>query len=430
MFIHVVKRGETISQIAREYGTSPERIISDNALSSLPYPVVGQALIILIPEIIHTVRSGESIFSIAQSYGISQMSLLQKNPTLILNPTLYVGQVLTITFRDEENTPLFISGYVYPYVSQNVFIRTLPFVSECAVFGYGFNDDGSLIPPYRDNALINTIYEYNASPILLLSSITGDGSFSTERSSLLFNDLTLQNTVLNNLIDVMREKGYQGLDIDFEYINQNDTAAFIRFIENAVEKMHEYGFSVNVDLAPKTSANQQGILYEAHDYRAIGEIADTVLLMTYEWGYTYGPPMAVAPLPAVRRVVEYAVSEIEREKIMMGIPNYGYDWQLPFERGVTRAENIGNEGAVMLAARVGAEIEFSEKDQSPFFRYTDQNGSEHEVWFEDVRSISAKYDLIREFDLRGAGYWNIMRNFNQNWAYVSHSFDVIKNEGN
>lgn len=427
MFIHVVRRGETISQIAREYGTSPERIISDNALSALPYPVVGQALIILIPEIIHTVKSGESIFSIAQSYGISQISLLQKNPTLILNPTLYVGQTLTITFRDEVNTPLYISGYVYPYVSQNVFIRTLPFVSECAIFGYGFNDDGSLIPPYRDNALINTIYEYSASPILLLSSITGDGTFSTERSSLLFNDLSLQNTVLDNLIEVMREKGYQGLDIDFEYINQNDTAAFIRFIKNAADKMHEYGFSVNVDLAPKTSSNQQGILYEAHDYGAIGEIADTVLLMTYEWGYTYGPPMAVAPLPAVRRVVEYAISEIPREKIMMGIPNYGYDWRLPFERGVTRAENIGNEGAIMLAARVGAEIEFSERDQSPFFRYTDQNGREHEVWFEDVRSISAKYDLIREFNLRGAGYWNLMRNFNQNWAYVSHSFDVIKN---
>lgn len=426
MIIHVVKSGETISGIAREYGTSPQRIISDNALSALPYPVVGQALIILIPEIIHTVTSGESIFTIAQSYNITQLELLQKNPTLILNPVLYVGQTLAITFRDEQNTPLYISGYVYPYVSSAVIRRSLPFVSECAIFGYGFNDDGSLIPPYRDTSLIETIYEYNAAPILLLSSITGDGTFSTERSSLLFNDLQLQETVLDNLVEVMKEKGYQGIDIDFEYINQNDTAAFISFIDNAVSKMHENGFSVNVDLAPKTSANQQGILYEAHDYRAIGEIADTVLLMTYEWGYTYGPPMAVAPLPAVRRVVEYATSEIPREKIMMGIPNYGYDWRLPFERGVTRADNIGNEGAILLAAREGSQIEFDERDKAPFFEYVDSEGREHVVWFEDVRSISAKYDLIREFNLRGAGYWNLMRNFNQNWAYVSHQFDVIK----
>lgn len=287
MIIHVVKSGETISGIAREYGTSPERIISDNALSSLPYPVIGQALIILIPEIIHTVTSGESIFTIAQSYGISQLELLQKNPTLILNPVLYVGQTLAITFRDEENTPVHISGYVYPYVSNNVFRRSLPYVSECAIFGYGFNDDGSLIPPYRDETLIETIYEYSAIPYLLLSSITGEGTFSTERSSLLFNDINLQNTVIDNLIAVMREKGYRGIDIDFEYINQNDTAAFIDFIDNTASKMHENGFSVNVDLAPKTSANQQGILYEAHDYGAIGTIADTVLLMTYEWGYTY-----------------------------------------------------------------------------------------------------------------------------------------------
>ncbi len=286
MIIHVVSRGETISGIARQYGTSVSRIVSDNGLSALPYPVVGQALIILIPEIIHTVNSGESIFSIAQEYNISQIELLQKNPTLIYNPTLFVGQTLTITFRGEENNPIFISGYIYPYIQQNTLRRNLLYTSECAIFGYGFRDDGSLIPPENDTSLIDTIYEYEASPILLLSSITDDGGFSTERSSLLFNNRQLQNTVIENLIATMREKGYRGIDLDFEYINQDDTTAYISFIDNTVNKMHQYGFSVNVDLAPKTSREQQGLLYEAHDYAAIGALADTVLLMTYEWGYT------------------------------------------------------------------------------------------------------------------------------------------------
>ena len=73
---------------------------------------------------------------------------------------------------------------------------------------------------------------------------------------------------------------------------------------------------------------------------AIGGIADSVLLMTYEWGYTYGPPMAVAPINHVRRVAEYGASVIDPEKIQMGIPNYGYDWPLPFVQGQTRAVHL------------------------------------------------------------------------------------------
>ena len=117
-------------------------------------------------------------------------------------------------------------------------------------------------------------------------------------------------------------------------------------------------------LAPKVSADQRGLLYEGIDYRLLGENSDQVLLMTYEWGYTYGPPMAVAPINKVRQVLDYAVQEIPAEKILMGVPNYGYDWPLPFERGVTEARTIGNVEAVLLAAEYYAEIRFDETAQT------------------------------------------------------------------
>lgn len=154
------------------------------------------------------------------------------------------------------------------------------------------------------------------------------------------------------------------------------------------------------------------------DYRRLGAAADTVFLMTYEWGYMYGPPMAVAPLNKVREVVEYAVTEIPREKIMMGIPNYGYDWELPYKRGETRAELIGNVEAVRIASENGAEIQYDEKVQSPYFTYW-SGGKQHEVWFEDVRSIRAKMELVREKGIRGFGYWNLMRSFRANWLLVN-----------
>ncbi len=94
-----------------------------------------------------------------------------------------------------------------------------------------------------------------------------------------------------------------------------------------------------------------------------------MLLMTYEWGYKYGPNMAVAPINMVRRVLDYAVTEIEPAKISLGIPNYGYDWPLPFVRGETEAVTIGNVEAVQIAITNNAAIQFDQTAMSPFFRY-------------------------------------------------------------
>ena len=146
---------------------------------------------------------------------------------------------------------------------------------------------------------------------------------------------------------------------------------------------------------------------------------------SYEWGYTYGPPMAVAPLAAVRRVLDYAVSEMPPEKIFMGFPNYAYDWTLPYVAGESRAQSLGNEAAAALAAQVGAEIRFDETAQTPYFTYTDRTGAIHEVWCEDPRSCAAKYDLVREFSLRGLGYWNFMRPFAAAFALLNARFTIL-----
>ena len=119
--------------------------------------------------------------------------------------------------------------------------------------------------------------------------------------------------------------------------------------------------------------------------------------------------MAVAPLESVRRVLDYAVSEIPADKIYMGLPNYGYDWTLPYKQGETRAKLVGNEEAVDIARRYGAEIRYDEAAATPYFEYT-ENGNAHIVWFEDARSWAAKLALIPEYGLLGAGVWNAIFN--------------------
>lgn len=141
--------------------------------------------------------------------------------------------------------------------------------------------------------------------------------------------------------------------------------------------------------------------------------------------------MAVAPLNKVREVLNYGVSEIPEPKVLQGIPNYGYDWTLPFVRDVSKARSLGNAEAVELAERYRAEILFDDIAAAPYFYYTDATGREHVVWFEDVRSIRDKLALNTSYPLAGVSYWNIMREFPQNWNLLNQlvrARNVYRNE--
>lgn len=376
---------------------------------------------------IYVVQPGDSVDRIASYYGREPAEIIFDNQ-LIYPYRLAVGQALFI--RGGVRTPdrtIFVNGYAYPFISRWVLEQTLPYLSTLSVFSYGFTAEGYLIPPlWNDEPLIAAAKGLGTIPILVLTPFGADGQFNNLLISAIVNNPAYAENLIQNLLVTMEQKGYGGVDIDFEFILASDRDKFTAFVRNVADTMRANGYRTSVALAPKTSADQQGLLYEGKDYRALGEAADSVLLMTYEWGYTFGPPMAVAPVNQVRRVVEYAVTEIPPGKIDLGIPNYGYDWPLPFERGVTRATTVGNVQAVSIAVREGVEIQFDALAQSPFFRYRAEDGIEHEVWFEDVRSLQAKFNLIKEFGLRGCGYWQIMQWFRANWLLLYENFYIEK----
>ena len=258
-------------------------------------------------------------------------------------------------------------------------------------------------------------------PVLTLTPLDSSGRFNNSLVSALVRDRSRQERLIWELGQAMQERGFGGLDFDFEYVLAEDRERYPELVALAARIFNTFGYPVSAALAPKTSSEQPGILYQGIDYRLLGEAADRVMLMTYEWGYSQGPPMAVAPIHQVRRVVDYAVQEILPEKLSLGIPNYGYDWPLPYERGVTRARTLSHSQALQLAIDFGAEIHFDETAQSPWFRYW-QYGIQHEVWFEDVRSYKAKFDLIKEYGLAGAGYWQLMNFFRAGWLLQESMF--------
>lgn len=376
---------------------------------------------------IYVVKPQDTVTSISASYGISADSIIYNNQ--IPYPyELAVGQALLLSTgpNPNERLPIKSNGYAYPFISPWVLDQTLPYLTELSVFSYGFTPQGDLLPPPSDDGWMTAAARNHGTlPVLTLTPLDAGGNFNNALiHDLLYNPFAISN-LLEQLAFTMGQKGYGRLDIDFEYILAEDRDAYSAFIRQAADAMHAQGYRLSVALAPQAAPGEMGILTAGQDYRSLGEAADQVLLMTYEWGYKFGPNLPVAPLDKVRQVVEYAVTQIPPRKIMLGIPNYGYDWPLPYIRGVTEATTIGNVEAVRIAVEKRTEIQFDETAMSPFFRYT-QAGIIHEVWFEDVRSLLAKFELIQEFGLLGAGYWQIMDWFLANWLLLADVFWIEK----
>lgn len=334
------------------------------------------------------------------------------------------GDVLVIDYEDEEKLgTIGVNAYTYPYIDVEQLDRAMPYLTYLTPFTYGIGMNGDLVP-LNDAELLAATGAYRTRALMHLSTLTEEGSFSNDRSSLLLASEEKQETLIAAIIQNLRRKGYYGLDVDFEFVYPNEREAYAAFITRLRDALNPLGYPVIVALAPKTRRDQPGLLYEAHDYALLGEAANAVFLMTYEWGYTYGPPMAVAPLPEVRRVIDYAVTEIDREKIFLGIPLYGYDWVLPYQQGVSKAESLSSKRAVELAVQYDAEIQYDETQQSPYFYYTPRSGREHVVWFEDARSMEKKLRLVSEYGFQGVGFWNLLREMPQVWPLLDSLYEI------
>lgn len=153
-----------------------------------------------------------------------------------------------------------------------------------------------------------------------LSTLTPEGNFSSENAALLLQNDRAQSALLAEILQTMAKKGYYGLDVDFEYVPPELREDYAAFVCRLREALNAEGKPVVAALAPKTSAQQRGLLYEAHDYALLSKAANAVFLMTYEWGYVYGEPQAIAPLPQVRAVLDYALSVTAGENIFLGAP--------------------------------------------------------------------------------------------------------------
>lgn len=428
MQIYVIARGDTLWNIAKTYNTTVDAIVTANEIPNPDRLVVGQTIVIPIEGSFYTVVAGDSLWAIGQRFNINYLTLAQinnLNPADILRigTRLYIPPIPKVDM--ESNAYIEPIGATVSETLLNEARNVANVLTYLAPFSYQARADGTIRPMPLDTipeiALAN-----NASLMMVITNLEG-GRFSGQLGRDILESVAVQELLLNNILaEANRVGAFSDIHFDFEFLPVDLRIAYNNFLKRAVEKFRPQGYLVSSALAPKTRADQPGQWYAAHDYAAHGQIVDFVVIMTYEWGYSGGPPMAVSPIGPVEQVLRYALTEIPANKIFMGQNLYGYDWTLPFVPGGPQARAISPQQAIIIARDNNVSIQYDPVSQAPFFNYIDAQSRQHRVWFEDARSIQAKFNLLKRLNLRGISYWKLSFSFPQNWLLLNENFNIIK----
>lgn len=207
--------------------------------------------------------------------------------------------------------------------------------------------------------------------------------------------------------NILKEStGCDGVNLDFEIPSAADRDLFADFVHELADSLHERQMTLTVDVTGVNWSNR-------FDVARITGYADYLFIMGYDYHYSgstqSGP---VAPLQGetynVTRSVEDYVGESNGhpERIVLGVPYYGYDW--PVADTFPYSTTAGTGTAYIYASAAASALEhglrWHEATSSPWYHYG-QVDDVRQCWFEDTSSLGLKYYLAKSRNLAGAGMW-------------------------
>ncbi|MGE5508087.1 MAG: glycosyl hydrolase family 18 protein [Chitinophagales bacterium] len=269
-------------------------------------------------------------------------------------------------------------------------------------------DSSGKVTGLHNQAAMAAAKERGLSNIALVHNLSGPWFSSSVIHGALSNPVNRSRAVAN-IVSLVRTYGYDGVNIDFESVPSYDRSALTAFMGELAQGLHPYGKLVSISV-PAKNYDQPGNSWSgAYDYQALGKIVDLMMLMTYDEHFTSGPAGPVASKQWVDSVASYAVSQVSPQKVVLGVPAYGYDWS-----GYGKAAAVGYDDAMALARRYGRTVQWSSSAGAPYFTYY-KNGSTHTVWFESADSLLPKLDIVQRYGLKGIAIWRLGFEDNRIW---------------
>lgn len=399
-------------------------MILENGITHPENLAVGQTIAVIHPEQIHSVKEGDSLQAIADKYEISLMQLLQNNPYLSDREFIYPGEILNVSFSSKKANKIATSGYAYPYIDKRILRKTLPYLTYLTIFNTRVTMEGDLIEP-DDKELIQLANEFGVAPMMFVSTFSEYGIGDRNTAYHIINNYEIQDKIINTVIGTLKQKGYYGVNIYLQYLNIENRTRVEEYIEKFSYHLRREGFRFVVTVTPKFHFDRTGILFDGIELSNIAKFVDTIVILNYEWGISYGAPGSVSPVNISREMLNHTLNMVPYDKVFLGLPNIGYDWPLPYIQGATKANAITNIGAIEIAYEKGQLIQFNELSQASYFFYYEGKDL-HMIWFKDARSFNAVADLVIEYKINGISIWNIMYFDSLMWLVLNSKFEIFK----
>nr|WP_268238282.1 glycosyl hydrolase family 18 protein [Psychrobacillus lasiicapitis] len=415
--MYVVKTGDSLFSIANKYQVLMDsiRAINDLTTESL---VVGQDL--LIPTNIYIVQPGDSLYTISRMSFISMEKIRLYNG--LHSDVLMIGTKLYLPPRTKYSAENL--SYITPSTpdrNTRLIERYAPINTFLGIFEYHVLEDGSL-SLLDDQQMIQTARESRVAPLAVVTNLTSTG-FSPELTRRVLGSTEIRNRVINNIYQLVKNKNYAGVNIDFEQVPEELRDLYTGFLHTLRARLSPEGYYISVAVPPKTSDNIPWL--RGYDYGGIGASVDFVFIMAYDFHEASSPPGPVAPITEVRKTIQFALQHMNRNKIILGVPRYGYDWTMDYGN-VVSARAVSVAEAVETAMISQVPISYSTEYQQPFYQYLDIKGKRHIVWYEDSRARAEKLELVVEYRLKGAGAWQLGLQFAQSAILVEEFFNTKK----
>lgn len=211
------------------------------------------------------------------------------------------------------------------------------------------------------------------------------------------------DTVIGNLAALATANGLAGINLDFEAVDPADRDAYSAFVQALAARLHGAGLQLILSVPAKTSDDPNDAWGWPYDYAAISQSADLLQLMTYDEHGPWGAPGAVAGLDWMGQCVAFALTQAPPSKLLIGLPAYGYDWNLTVKTGTSFTwKDIPG-----LIAQSGATPAWDAATASASLTYTASDGSAHVAWFETAQGLAAKAQLVAASHLAGLSVWKL-----------------------